>query len=243
MKARDRLDVVLVARGFFPTREKARRAVMAGMVFVAGQKAAKPGTPTPADADLTVAEPERYVGRGAYKLEAALDAFGIDPSGRVCLDIGASTGGFTDCLLQSGALRVHAIDVGHGQLDWRIREDPRVVAKEGLNARNLAFSDIGETVGLVVADVSFISLTLILPPAFALLQPEGDMVVLIKPQFELSAREVGKGGVVRDPEARLRARDRVEKFVGQAGHRWLGCIDSPLPGREGNVEFLAHLRP
>lgn len=243
MKPRDRLDVVLVGRGFFPTREKARRAVMAGIVFVGGQKASKPGTPTPHDADISVTAAEKYVGRGGHKLEAALDAFSVDPSGRACLDIGASTGGFTDCLLQRGARRVHAIDVGHGQLDWRIRDDPRVAVREGLNARNLRADDIGETVDLAVADVSFISLTLILPPAFALLRDSGDMIVLIKPQFELTAREVGRGGVVRDPEARLRARDRVAEFVETSGHHWVGCIDSPLPGREGNVEFLAHLRP
>jgi len=233
--------VVLTSRGFFDSREKARRAVMAGLVSVDGHPAAKPGTPTPPDAPIAVTAADRYVGRGGLKLEAALHAFAIDPSGLTCLDVGASTGGFTDCLLQHGAARVFAIDVGHGQLDWRLREDPRVVVREGLNARHLAPSDIGTPVGLATADVSFISLTLILPAVFGLMEEGAGMVVLIKPQFELSASQVGRGGVVRSDSLRLAAAEKIRTFVIGAGHRWLGVMDSPVAGRQGNIEFLAHI--
>jgi len=243
MKPKDRIDVLLVQRGFFDSREKARLAVMAGVVSVDERRIDKPGTPTLADANIVVAASEKYVGRGGRKLEAALDAFSIHVEGRICLDIGASTGGFTDCLLQRGAPKVHAIDVGHGQLDWKIRDDPRVVVTEGLNARNLTRSDVPDVIDLMVADVSFISLTLILQPAFALMAPGADAIVLIKPQFELSASEVGRGGVVKDPLLRTRAADKIRTFVESNGHQWLNLMDSPVPGREGNVEFLAHLRP
>jgi len=239
---KQRLDIALFERGFFDSREKARRAIMAGLVKVDSLPSPKPGTPVGPDAVITVAGREKYVGRGGLKLEAALDAFAIDPSGMVCLDVGASTGGFTDCLLQRGAARVHAIDVGHGQLAWSIREDPRVVVREGVNARHLdAASAGGDGFALAVIDVSFISLTLILPPVFALLVPEASVIALIKPQFELTPDRVGKGGVVRDPGARLAARDKIRDFATAAGHAWLGCIDSPVPGREGNVEFLARI--
>ena len=196
MKSKDgklRLDLLLVERGLFPTREKARRAIMAGEVRVGEQVADKAGTIVRSDAELRVKAAERYVGRGGLKLEAALGHFSIDPRGSVCLDIGASTGGFTDCLLQHGAMRVHAVDVGHGQLDWKIRSDPRVVVYEKLNARRLGRGDIPEPVKLCVIDVSFISLTLILPPAFELLSADGVIVCLIKPQFELSKEDVGRG--------------------------------------------------
>lgn len=242
MKTKQRLDAELVARGLFDSGEKARRAVMAGVVTVNGQRAAKAGSPTSSDAVIEVATTERFVSRGGQKLEPALTAFGVEPDGKVCLDIGASTGGFTDCLLQHGATRVYAVDVGRGQLAWRLREDARVVCIEGLNARNLQPSDIAETPSLAVADVSFISLTLILPPAFALLAPGADMVVLIKPQFELSPEAVGRGGVVREQASRIRAREKIRSFVEASGKIWAGCMDSPLPGREGNVEFLAHIK-
>ena len=242
MRGRERLDVVLVWRGFFPTRERAQRAVMAGWVWVDGERASKCGMPVRWDAELVVTGSERFVSRGGYKLEAALDVFGVDVAGRVCLDIGASTGGFTDCLLQRGAMRVYAVDVGRGQLDWRLRGDGRVVVREGVNARYLNRADFDEWMGVVVVDVSFISLTLILPAAFGLLDGEGDMIVLIKPQFELSAREVGRGGVVGEEGLRLTACRRIEEFVRGAGWHWLGCMESPVRGREGNVEYLAHLR-
>ena len=178
------------------------------------------------------------------KMEGALKAFGIDPTGRVCLDIGASTGGFTDCLLQHGAARVYAIDVGHSQLDWKIRSDARVVVREKLNARYLTRADIPEEIEICTIDVSFISLTLILPPAFGVLTPTGVIVPLIKPQFELGKGEVSKGGVVREPalhEAAVRkVRDFVEKTLGR---KWEGAIESPILGGEGNKEFLACLRP
>ena len=240
---KSRLDVALVERGLFDSREKARRAIMAAQVFVDGQPATKAGNLILPHAKLEVAAKEKFVGRGGYKIEAALDFFQIDPAGRVCADIGASTGGFTDCLLQRGALKVFALDVGHGQLDWRLRQDPRVDVREGVNARYLQPEDFDPTPTLVVADVSFISLTLIFPAVFALLPSESDMVVLIKPQFELSKAEVGRGGIVREEALRLRAVDKIHAFIENSGHRWAGSITSPITGRDGNVEFLAHLKP
>lgn len=243
MPAKTRLDQLLVARGLFPSREKAQRAVMAGQVILGGAKAEKPGQQVKADCEIEVMGGEKYVGRGGLKMEGALAAFQIPVAGRVGLDIGASTGGFTDCLLQNGAVRVHAIDVGHNQLDWKIRSDPRVVVKEGVNARYLTPEEIGEPIDLCVADVSFISLTLILPAAFALLHPAADMVVLIKPQFELTPDKVGTGGIVREPAFHEEAVSKIEQFVRESGHRWLGVIPSPITGRQGNIEFLAHLKP
>ncbi|MGA3171034.1 MAG: TlyA family RNA methyltransferase [Chthoniobacteraceae bacterium] len=245
MKApRQRLDTLLVARGSFPSREKAQRAIMAGEVMVAGHRMDKPGAQVPEDADIAVKSGLRYVSRGGLKIEAALDAFGIDPTGAVCLDIGASTGGFTDCLLQRGAAKVYAFDVGHSQLDWKIRSDPRVVVREKLNARHLTRADIPEAPAVCAIDVSFISLTLILPPAFEVLTPTGVILALIKPQFELGKNEVGKGGIVRDPAGHETAVGRIRDFVtGTLGRKWEGVIDSPITGAEGNKEFLACLRP
>ncbi|MEI6279351.1 MAG: TlyA family RNA methyltransferase [Verrucomicrobiae bacterium] len=240
---KSRLDMALVERGMFDTREKARRAIMAGQVLVDGRTADKAGSKVAGDQELTVTAREKYVGRGGYKIEGALDAFGIVPSGRVCADIGASTGGFTDCLLQRGAVRVYAVDVGHGQLDWKLRQDPRVDVREGLNARYLVPADFDPAPTLAVADVSFISLTLIFPAIFALLPSDADMIVLIKPQFELRREDVGRGGIVRDEAVRLGAVGKIRAFIGQTGHRWLGHITSPITGRDGNVEFLAHLKP
>lgn len=239
---KSRLDVALVERGLFDTREKAQRAIMAGQVLVDGQPATKAGQQASPDSDFSVTAREKYVGRGGYKIEAALDAFGVDPAGRVCVDIGSSTGGFTDCLLQRGAARVYAVDVGHGQLDWKLRQDPRVDVREGINARYLDPADFAPPPNLAVSDVSFISLTLIFPAIFALLPPEADMVVLIKPQFELARGDVGRGGIVRDEEARLRAVEKIRKFINQAGRQWCGHITSPITGRDGNVEFLAHIK-
>ena len=240
--AKTRIDQLLVARGLCVSREQAQRAIMAGRVTVGGRMAEKPGLQVPEDADVELQGGERYVGRGGFKLEAALDHFQVSVKGKICLDIGASTGGFTDCLLQRGAQKVHAIDVGRGQLDWRLRTNSRVVAREGVNARYLTAEDIGELAQICVADVIFISLALILPAAFALLAEAADMIVLIKPQFELSPAEVGRGGVVRDPALRVEAVEKIRRFVAARGARWLGFIESPLRGREGNVEFLAHLR-
>ena len=242
MIAKTRIDQLLVARGLCASREKAQREIMAGRVTVAGQRAEKPGLRVPEDASIELESGEKYVGRGGLKLEAALHHFEISAEGKICLDIGSSTGGFTDCLLEHGAARVHAVDVGRGQLAWKLRNDSRVIAHEGLNARYLAAADIGELVQICVADVSFISLALILPAAFALLTEAADMIVLIKPQFELSPAKVGRGGIVRNPAFRAEAIEKIRRFVEGNGKRWLGVIESPVPGREGNVEFLAHLR-
>ena len=236
---KQRLDVLLVARGLAQSREKAQALIMAGSVMVAGQKAAKPGQIVAAEAELTVSAPPRYVSRGGLKLEAALRDFHVDPTGLVCLDIGASTGGFTDCLLQHGAGSVHAIDVGTNQLDYRLRTDPRVRSQEHLNARELAFADIGELVELVVCDVSFISVTLILPAIVALLTPGGRMIVLVKPQFEVGKGQVGKGGIVRDETLHVQACARVEDAVRAAGFR-TALMPSPILGTEGNREFLLY---
>jgi 23S rRNA (cytidine1920-2'-O)/16S rRNA (cytidine1409-2'-O)-methyltransferase len=243
MPSKVRLDVLLVEKGLSPSRDKAQRAIMAGQVFVDGQRAAKASMSVTGESVIEFQGGEKYVGRGGLKMEGALEHFQIDPTGRVCLDLGASTGGFTDCLLQRGAAKVYAFDVGHGQLDWKLRNDPRVVVREGVNARNLQPSDLEDVASICVADVSFISLTLILPAAFALLDPAADMVLLIKPQFELVPSKVGKGGVVRDPAFHQEAVDKIRDFAESTGHRWMGCIPSPITGREGNIEFLAHLKP
>ncbi|HEV7868723.1 MAG TPA: TlyA family RNA methyltransferase, partial [Chthoniobacteraceae bacterium] len=230
-------------RGLFESREKAQRAIMAGAVTVGEQVIDKPGTRVADDAAVTVKPGDRYVGRGGLKLEAALAHFQIAAAGLTCLDIGASTGGFTDCLLQHGAAKVWAIDVGHSQLDWKIRSDPRVVVREKLNARALTREDIPDPIALCVIDVSFISLTLILPPAMALLSNGGVVIPLIKPQFELRREDVARGGVVRDEALHRQAVEKIRAFVGTlAGVRWDGVIESPILGGEGNKEFLACLR-
>lgn len=237
--AKQRLDQLLVGRGHAESREKAQRLIRTGRVRVAGQVAAKPGKLFPEDCAIAVGEPDRYVSRGGRKLEAALDRFAIAVAGRVAVDVGASTGGFTDCLLQRGASRVYAVDVGRGQLHWKLRQDPRVVVMEQFNARNLSPDDLPESPSLGVADVSFISLTRILGPMASVLAPGADLVTLIKPQFEAGREQVGKGGVVRDPAVHRQAVDRVREF-GTAGLplRWMGVCDSPIRGPAGNIEFL-----
>ncbi|MFM2242333.1 MAG: hypothetical protein RLZ97_1188 [Verrucomicrobiota bacterium] len=233
--------MLLVARGLCETREQAKRLVLAGEVRTGDRIIDKPSSKIDDAAPLEVKEKLRYVGRGGLKMEGALDAFGISPDGWVCLDIGASTGGFTDCLLQRGALRVHAVDVGTNQLAWKIRSDPRVVVKEQFNARGLTEADLGERVRLVVIDVSFISLTKILPAAFGVLEDGGGIVCLIKPQFELERDDIGKGGIVRDPALHERAVSKIRDFVAAQGREWRGLIDSPITGTDGNREFLAWL--
>jgi 23S rRNA (cytidine1920-2'-O)/16S rRNA (cytidine1409-2'-O)-methyltransferase len=240
--AKLRLDQHLHETGHFESREKAQRAILAGQVTVDGRVADKPGTKVSADSEILITGRDRYVGRGGHKLEGALTGFAIDPTGMSCLDLGSSTGGFTDCLLQHWAAHVTAVDVGRGQLAWSLRQDPRVEVREGINARYLTASDFGRRFDLIVGDLSFISLTKILPAAFELLQPEGVMIVLIKPQFELSPSEVGKGGIVRDTAARLRAVESIRSWVTAAGHRFDRVMESPLPGTSGNIEFLALLR-
>ncbi len=237
MKAR--LDRVLVERGLVPTREKAQALIMAGGVFVDGQKARKPGQAVDAASRIEAPAPPPFVGRGGVKLEAALAHFAVPVAGRVCLDVGASTGGFTDCLLQRGAARVHAVDVGSGQLDWKIRNDPRVAVHEKLNARYLRREDLGESVDLAVCDVSFISATLILPAMARVLQPGGEMVILVKPQFEAGKGQVGKGGIVRETELQQAACRRVDDAARQLGFE-TGLMESPITGAEGNREFLLH---
>ncbi|MBZ5578380.1 MAG: TlyA family RNA methyltransferase [Acidobacteriia bacterium] len=234
-----RLDRLLVERGLAESREKAQALIMAGEVLLDGQKAAKPGQSVAADAALEVLARPPYVSRGGFKLAAALSHFSIDVTGRVCLDIGASTGGFTDVLLQAGASRVHAVDVGSGQIAWSLRTDPRVILHENRNARELQLADIGERVWLIVCDVSFISVTLILPAAVPLLQPGGQMVILIKPQFEVGKGQVGKGGIVREPHLHQAACDRVEGAVQAFGYT-TSMMDSPILGAEGNKEFLLY---
>ncbi len=238
---RPRLDRLLVERGLAESREKAQALIMAGSVTVNGQKAAKPGQPVdPASAVELLARPP-YVSRGGLKLAAALDRFAIAVEDKICLDIGASTGGFTDALLQRGALRVHAVDVGSGQLAWSLRTDPRVVVHEHVNARELRFETLGEKVDFLSCDVSFISVTLILPAAVPLLQPQGQMVRLLKPQFEVGKGQVGKGGIVRDPDLHQAVCQRVERAVRQFGFE-TSIMPSPILGAEGNREFLLHAR-
>ena len=240
---KSRLDLLLVARGVAPTREKAQAMILAGLVEVNGRRAEKAGTAVADDAQLRVAGPEHpFVSRGGFKLAAALDAFAIDPAGLVCLDVGASTGGFTDCLLQRGAARVYAIDVGYGQLDAKLRADPRVVLREKVNARFLSREHVPEPAALAVVDVSFISVRLVLPAVLALLAPGARIVVLVKPQFEAGRGEVGKGGVVRSEETRRRVVAEIEKFGRGLGLAVQGAIPSPIPGAHGNREFLLGFR-
>jgi 23S rRNA (cytidine1920-2'-O)/16S rRNA (cytidine1409-2'-O)-methyltransferase len=234
-----RLDRLLVERGLAESREKAQALIMAGEVLVNGQKASKPGHTVADDAALEVLARPPYVSRGGLKLAGALQHFAIDVTGKVCLDIGSSTGGFTDALLQAGAARVHAVDVGVGQLAWPIRTDPRVVLHEGINARELAFDQIGEQAGLITCDVSFISVTLILPAAVPLLQSGGQMVILIKPQFEVGKGQVGRGGIVREPELHQAACRRVTQAVQEFEFK-TEIMDSPILGAEGNKEFLLY---
>jgi 23S rRNA (cytidine1920-2'-O)/16S rRNA (cytidine1409-2'-O)-methyltransferase len=238
--ARVRLDLALVQRGLCPSREQAKRLIMAGEVLVGGEPISKPGWLVRADAELVVKQPPRFVSRGGLKLEGALEHFGIDVTGFVAMDIGASTGGFTDCLLQRGAVKVYAFDVGTNQMVWKLRDDPRVVCRENFNVRHMQPSDVPEPVDIIVADVSFISLTLVLPAAFAVLKSGGQAVLLVKPQFELSREEVGRGGIVREPELHAKACARIQTFVeNQPDLQWRGLVESSIQGTDGNREFLA----
>jgi len=239
---KSRIDNLLVARGFFESRESAQRAIMAGEVRVGDRPIAKSSELVEADAEIAVAHRPRYAGRGALKLEGALDFFQVDVRGKVALDIGASTGGFTDCLLQRDAAKVYAVDVGHGQLAWKIRNEPRVVVMEKLNARFLSREHIPILVDLCVIDVSFISLTLILPRAFELITPDGVILALIKPQFELQRGDVGRGGIVRDPALQEKAQQRIVKFAEAANYGVVGLVPSTITGADGNQEFFICLR-
>jgi 23S rRNA (cytidine1920-2'-O)/16S rRNA (cytidine1409-2'-O)-methyltransferase len=236
---KERLDVLLVDLGLAPTRAKAQALVLAGQVVVDDQRVDKPGTRVSTEAEVRLkGEPMPYVSRGGLKLAAALEHFQLDVRGAVCADIGASTGGFTDCLLQAGAAKVYALDVGRGQLHARLRSDPRVVLREGVNARHLGPSELPEKVSVLVLDVSFISLTQVLPATVQFLVPGGVMVALVKPQFEAGREQVGKGGVVRDDTVRAEAVARVRECVEQLGLFPVGALDSPVHGPAGNREIL-----
>jgi 23S rRNA (cytidine1920-2'-O)/16S rRNA (cytidine1409-2'-O)-methyltransferase len=241
---RERIDKILVERGLAESRTKAQALVMAGVVLVEEQRVSKPSDQFAIDAPVRVKHADdpasRYVGRGGVKLQAALREFHLSVEGAVCLDVGASTGGFTDCLLQNGAQRVFAIDVGHNQIDWRLRNDPRVFVREGVNARYLQPDEFPAKFDLAVVDVSFISATKVLPAIVPLMREGGSIVTLIKPQFEVGRGEVGGGGIVRDAAKRAQAVETVNNAAAELGLRVAGVIESPIQGAEGNVEFLAH---
>jgi 23S rRNA (cytidine1920-2'-O)/16S rRNA (cytidine1409-2'-O)-methyltransferase len=241
--SRRRLDLILVERGLAPSRTRARSLILAGRVLVDGDRSDKPGREVSHDSEIELLSPPHpYVGRGGVKLAAALEAFGVDPGGARALDVGASTGGFTDCLLRHGAAGVVAVDVGRGQLDWSLRQDSRVEVREGLNARYLEPGQLGDPFDLAVLDLSFISLRLVLPAVFPLV-PTGPVIPLVKPQFELERAEVGRGGIVRRPELHAEALRRVARANLAAGRAAAGVVASPLRGAAGNREFLLCLVP
>jgi 23S rRNA (cytidine1920-2'-O)/16S rRNA (cytidine1409-2'-O)-methyltransferase len=249
-----RIDLVLVERGFAESRHKAQALLLAGQILVEEQKIEKPGALIDPDAEIRVLRQLPFASRAGAKLQAALDHFEISVAGKACADLGASTGGFTDCLLQNGAGSVHAFDVGKGQLAWKLQSDPRVFVRDAFNVRNLSPADLPDNIALVSIDLSFISVTKILPALKDALsssrtcaerecgEPAVDVIVLVKPQFEVGKGEVGKGGIVRDPDKRLRALEGVSIFAARTGFRVLGSIPSPVPGAEGNQEFLLHLQ-
>ena len=242
MKIKKRLDVLLTEQGYADTRSKAQAIIMAGQVYVDGQKADKPGISYEETVSIEVrGDVCPYVSRGGLKLEKALRDFGVKPDGYVCSDSGASTGGFTDCLLQQGARKVFAIDVGYGQLDWKIRSDDRVVVMERTNIRYVTPEDLGEPLDLSVIDVSFISLKIVLPTIKTLLKPDGQVLCLIKPQFEAGREKVGKKGVVRDPDTHKEVLDMFVELADNLDFKILGLTFSPVKGPEGNIEFLGHL--
>ena len=236
---KERLDVLLVSRGLAASREKAKAMIMAGQVYVDGQKEDKAGTMFRQEAAIEVrGNTLKYVSRGGLKLEKAMKSFGLKLDGRVCMDVGASTGGFTDCMLQNGAVKVYSVDVGHGQLDWGLRNDPRVVCMEKTNIRYVTTEDIGERPSFVSIDVSFISLTKVLGPVRDLMEDQGQIVSLIKPQFEAGREKVGKKGVVRDAKVHLEVIEKVIEFARSLELTVLGLDFSPIKGPEGNIEYL-----
>ena len=243
MTVRQRLDKLLVERGLAPSREKAQALIMAGQVVVGDHAADKAGQQVADDVEIRIkGEVLPYVGRGGLKLEKALQEFQVDVTGLTALDVGASTGGFTDCLLQHGARRVFAVDVGHNQLAWKLRQDERVTSMEKTNIRHLEPDALDEVPDLAVIDASFISLSKVLPPTIRLVKPGGSIIALIKPQFEVGRAEVGKGGIVRDPSARQRAVENVQATAVDLGLSVNGLCESPIAGADGNIEYLVHLQ-
>lgn len=242
--ARERLDKVVMERGLAESRARAQALILAGQVIVNGQRVDKVGQMIAPDAEIRIkGETLRYVSRGGLKLEAALHEFHINPTGKTCIDIGASTGGFTDCLLQHGAAQVYAVDVGRNQLAWKIRQDPRVVVIEGQNARNLEPDQFPVRFDIATVDVSFISLAKIFPAVRPILAEEGDCIALVKPQFEVGKGEVGRGGIVSDPAKHRRVLMEIKEAASGIGLTAFGVIPSPILGAEGNREFLLHLKP
>ena len=240
---KERLDILLVKRNLAPSREKAKAMIMAGNVFVDNQREDKAGSFFPEEVSIEIhGSTLKYVSRGGLKLEKAMHNFGLDLSGKICMDIGASTGGFTDCMLQNGAAKVYAVDVGYGQFAWKLRQDERVVCMEKTNIRYVTPQDIGDVLDFASVDVSFISLTKVLPAAKELLRDGGEMVCLIKPQFEAGREKVGKKGVVRDPAVHLEVVEKVLKFAGELGFSVLHLEYSPIKGPEGNIEYLVHIK-
>ena len=242
MANKTRLDVLLVERGYIETRQKAQATIMSGLVFVKGQRVDKPGTAVPNDAEIEVrGSALKYVSRGGLKLEKAMATFPIDLIGAICGDIGASTGGFTDCMLQNGAVKVYSVDVGYGQLAWKLREDPRVVCMERTNARYLTHEQVPDELDFASVDVSFISLKLILPALCGLLKEKGHVACLVKPQFEAGKEKVGKKGVVRDPAVHLEVLENFLVHAKESGFTVLGLTYSPIRGPEGNIEYLGFI--
>ena len=239
---KERLDVLLVSQGLAASREKAKAIIMSGNVLVNGQREDKAGTMIDVKAEITVKGGQlKYVSRGGLKLEKAMSHFDLTLEGRVCMDVGASTGGFTDCMLQNGAVKVYSVDVGHGQLDWKLRNDPRVVCMEKTNIRYVTPEQIEEPTAFVSIDVSFISLTKVLPPVRELMTEDGEIVCLIKPQFEAGREKVGKKGVVRDPKVHEEVIEKVIDFAATVGLESRELEFSPIKGPEGNIEYLLHL--
>lgn len=237
--SKKRLDILLVERELVESRQRAQALILAGKVEVQGTASIKAGSLVDEGAQITIREPLKYVSRGGYKLEGALSSFAVDPSGKICADVGASTGGFTDVLLQRGAARIYALDVGYGQIAWKLRTDPRVIVMDRLNARYL--DSLPEVIDLATIDVSFISLTQILPAVKLILAPRGETIALVKPQFEAGRAEVGKGGIVRDESVHRAVMDKIARYAVRNDWDVLGMYRSPIQGAGGNAEFFIHL--
>lgn len=242
MIKKERLDILIVERHLAPSREKAKAYIMSGVVYVSGQKEDKPGLQVKTDSVIEVREKMKYVSRGGYKLEKAMEVFPIILEGKITMDVGASTGGFTDCMLQNGAAKVYSVDVGYGQFAWELRKDPRVVCMEKTNIRYIVKEDIDEEIDFASIDVSFISLTKVIGPLQSLLKKEGEIVALVKPQFEAGRDKVGKKGVVRDPRVHKEVIENVLEYTRSIGFGTLGIDYSPIKGPEGNIEYLVYLK-